>query len=115
MKNYWKMGLGVFAAAMLAACAGGPNERSAGEALDDASILARTKAALMNDGEIKGTRIDVDVNRGAVTLNGIASSQHEKEKATDVARGISGVRSVTNNVTVQRPEASGNAPSSSSR
>lgn len=105
--------MGVVAAAMLAACAGGPNERSAGEAIDDASILARAKAALVNDGEIKGTQIDVDVYRGAVTLNGIARTQHEKSKAEDLARGVNGVRSVTNNITIQN-EASGRPAESSS-
>jgi hyperosmotically inducible periplasmic protein len=113
MKKMFKMGLGVIAAAMLAACAGGPNSRSTGEVIDDATILGRTKTALLNDGEIKGTRIDVDVDRGAVTLNGIAGTEHEKQKAADVARGVPGVRSVTNNVKVQ--SASGNAPESSSR
>lgn len=107
--------MGVFAAMLLAACAGGPNERSAGEVLDDSSILARTKAALLNDGEIKGTQIDVDVDRGAVTLNGIARSEHEKRKAADLARGVSGVRSVTNNVEVRKPEATGAPASNSSK
>ncbi len=102
-KNWQKMAGGMVAAIMLVGCAGGPNERSTGQVIDDTSILAKTKAALVNDPEIKGTAIDVDVHRGQVTLTGVARSEAEKKKIVATAWGVDGVRSVQTNIAVKPP------------
>jgi len=91
------------AALLLVACAGGPNERSTGQVLDDATILAKTKAALVNDPEIKGSSIDVDVERGVVTLTGVARSQREKDKVVQTAYGVTGVKSVQTDIQIKAP------------
>lgn len=102
-KSFVKLMGGMVAAGMLMACAGGPNERSAGEVFDDTSILAKTKAALVNDPEIKGTAVDVDVERGVVTLTGVARSEREKQKIVETAYGVKGVKSVRSDITIKAP------------
>jgi hyperosmotically inducible periplasmic protein len=102
-KSFCKLMGGLCAALMLVACAGGPNERSTGEVVDDGRILATTKAALMNDPEIKGSSIDVDVNRGEVTLTGTARSERERDKIMKTVWGVNGVKSVKTNLQVKAP------------
>ena len=85
----------------LVACAGGPNERSAGEVFDDGTILAKTKAALVKDPDIHGTSIDVDVNRGKVTLTGVVHSEEERKKVLETVWGVKGVQSVQTDLRVE--------------
>jgi len=87
----------------LVACSSSPNERSAGEVFDDTSVLAKTKAALVNDPDIKGSSIDVDVNRGAVTLTGVVRSEAERKKVLETVWGVKGVKSVQTDLKVQAP------------
>lgn len=98
-----KLSLSVGAALLLVACSGGPNERSAGEVFDDTAILSKTKAALVNDPEIKGSSIDVDVQRGEVTLTGVARSEREKKKILETVWGVKGVKAVQTNIEVRAP------------
>ena len=64
----------------------------------DATITGKVKAALAVDELVKARRIDVDTLRGVVQLNGTVSSQAEKERALSIARGISGVVEVRDNL-----------------
>jgi len=100
-KSLLKLLAGTCAAMMLMACAGGPDKRSTGEVIDDTTILAKTKAALVNDPEIKGTKIEVDVHRGVVSLSGVAHSDREKKKIVDTAWGVKGVQSVQTNIQIE--------------
>jgi hyperosmotically inducible periplasmic protein len=112
MKRIQKIVGGVTCAAALlfAGCASDGNKRSTGQFIDDASIHARTKAALINDPVVAGTKINVDVNRGTVTLTGAVNGNVAKQKAEEIARGVDGVRSVENQLIV-RDEAVGSSPS----
>ena len=103
MKNIAKLFGGIITAALLTACAGGPNERSTGEVVDDGIILATAKTALVNDPEIKGTGVDVDVERGEVTLTGVARSQKEKDKIVETVWGVKGVKSVRTDIQIKPP------------
>lgn len=91
----------MFAAMALVACSSSPNERSAGEVFDDTSVLAKTKAALVNDPDIHGSSIDVDVLRGQVTLTGVVRSEAERKKVLETVWGIKGVRSVQTDLKVK--------------
>jgi osmotically-inducible protein OsmY len=48
------------------------------------------------------TRIDVDTNGGVVALNGTVESADQRARAEEIARRVSGVKSVINNLQVQR-------------
>ena len=84
----------------LGGCASSGKERSTGEVLDDTSIAARTKTALLADPITDGLNIDVEVDRDRVQLNGFVDSQAEIDKAGQIARSIDGVKSVENNLRV---------------
>jgi hyperosmotically inducible protein len=74
--------------------------KSVGDTIDDATITARVKTALLNDPQVAGTRIDVDTNLGIVTMSGVVRSQAEEQRAIQVARGISGVKEVKSTLQV---------------
>ena len=68
--------------------------------MDDTSIAARTKSALLADDVTDGLNIDVEVNRNEVQLNGFVDSQAQVNRAGELARAITGVTSVRNNLQV---------------
>ena len=65
--------------------------KSVGETVDDATITARVKTALLNDPATGGLRIDVDTFKGVVTLSGGVKSAAERDKAIGIARKTPGV------------------------
>ena len=71
----------------------------AGEAVGDAAITGKVKTALLADADVKGLRIDVDTKDNVVTLNGTADTKANADKAVTIAKGIDGVKSVSNNLT----------------
>ena len=85
----------------LVACANRPGERSAGQVFDDTAILAKTKAALVKDPDLHASKIDVDVNRGQVTLTGVVGSEAERKKVLETVWGVKGVQSVQTDLKVQ--------------
>ncbi len=76
-------------------------ERSAGEVIDDASIAAQTKTALAVDSTTDAIKIDVEVDKSMVQLNGFVDSEEERKRAEEIALNIKGVTSVKNNLKIQ--------------
>ena len=76
-------------------------DRSAGEVVDDTVIIASVKAALIDDQRTKANQIEVKANGGVVQLGGFVDSQAGKTAATEVARSVSGVKSVSNNIEIK--------------
>jgi hyperosmotically inducible protein len=74
--------------------------KSVGETIDDATITTRVKTAMLNDPAVGGLRIDVDTFKGAVTLSGSVKSQAEKDQAIALARRVSGVTEVKDNLQI---------------
>ena len=73
----------------------------AGEAIGDAAITGKVKTALIADPDVKALRIDVDTKDNVVTLNGTADTQANADKAVTIAKGIDGVKSVDNRLTIK--------------
>ena len=73
----------------------------AGDAAGDAMITGKVKTALLADPDVKGMQIDVDTKNGVVMLNGTADKSANSDKAATIAKGIDGVKSVQNNLTVK--------------
>jgi osmotically-inducible protein OsmY len=94
-------GLGVAGVLFVAGCSGDGSKRSTGEFIDDTTLHAKAKAALINDPVVQGTKIDVSVDKGVVILNGAVNGDVEKRKAEDIIRGINGVRGVENNLVIR--------------
>lgn len=76
-------------------------ERTAGEVVDDLSIAAQTKTALAADSTTDAIKIDVEVDKSHVQLNGFVDSPEERARAEEIVRGINGVASVENNLKIQ--------------
>jgi hyperosmotically inducible periplasmic protein len=76
--------------------------KTAGETVDDASITAAVKSKLVADKANNLTRVDVDTNRGTVYLNGSVDTTDQKAHAEQLAWQAKGVKSVVNNLQVQK-------------
>lgn len=73
---------------------------SAKEAMSDAAITGKVKAAVMAEPGIRSLKIDVDTKDGVVTLNGKIDTQEQKNRAMQVAQGVDGVKSVVDHLTL---------------
>jgi hyperosmotically inducible protein len=76
-------------------------ERTAGRSIDDATLTAKVKGALIENPATKARDIDVTTNGGVVQLNGYVDNQTQSTKAADIARAIDGVKEVQNNLEVK--------------
>jgi len=70
-------------------------------AVDDAAITTKVKTAVLAEPGLKTLQIDVDTKNGVVTLSGTVDSPTLKERATQIAQNVSGVRSVVDNLAVK--------------
>ena len=69
--------------------------------MDDAGITASVKTDLAKDPDLSALAINVDTKDGVVTLNGPAPSAAAKSRAETIAKGVKGVKSVSNNLAVK--------------
>jgi osmotically-inducible protein OsmY len=68
-----------------------------------AALTTKVKTALASDAGLSTmTNIDVDSKDGVVTLKGKVDSADMKKKAGDVAKKVSGVKSVKNELKVEK-------------
>ena len=67
----------------------------------DASITASVSAGLIKDPDLSAIKIDVNTNRGVVSLYGPAPSQAALERATMIAKSVKGVLAVENKLAVK--------------
>ncbi len=80
-----------------------PTERTDAEKIDDASVTAQVKAAMMTHRSTKDISAKVETRNGEVTLTGIAKNDAEKALVTKLVTDIRGVTGVKNQMTVQEP------------
>lgn len=71
-----------------------------GVAIDDAAITTAVNAALVKDKDLSALKIDVDTKAGVVTLYGPAPSASARERATTIAKAVTGVTSVNNQLVI---------------
>lgn len=105
------------AAGLLAACqpaqegrtaAAPPAERTspsamadkAADAISDAAITVAVNAELAKDAQLSALRIDVDTVDGRVALAGTAPDEVSRDRATQLAQRVEGVKAVDNRLTV---------------
>jgi len=105
MKRFGKYFSAIFLAFTLAGavvgCAPTSKQAGTGEYIDDTIITAKVKAAIFDDPTLKSAEINVETFKGVVLLSGFVSSQAAANQAAEVARGISGVRSVKNDMRIK--------------
>lgn len=68
--------------------------------MDDAAITAQVSAGLAKDPDLSALKIKVDTVNGKVTLSGPAPSTVARERAETLAKAVSGVVSVNNQLVV---------------
>jgi len=73
----------------------------AGEAISDATITTKVKAAIVADRMLKVMQIKVDTEAGVVNLSGAVDSPEAVTHATEVVKKIKGVKSVNNKLEVK--------------
>lgn len=91
----------------LTGCAGNSNTRSTGQYIDDKTLQHSVRSALNDNAEYKFDQVNVDIYRGTCQLSGFVDTQAQKDQAEKLAKGVQGVTSVDNNITVR---AAGNQP-----
>ncbi len=67
----------------------------------DAAITASVNAQLARDSELSALKIDVDTSDGRVALRGSAPNRDARDRATRLASGVDGVKSVDNQLIVK--------------
>lgn len=99
MENVTSIALAItLTASIFSGCAG----KSSARPVDDLTITARVKTALLNDPDVVAPRIDVETVKGVVTLSGRVASKQEEQKAIQVARSIGGVVDVKSTLQIQQ-------------
>jgi osmotically-inducible protein OsmY len=72
-----------------------------GTYVDDSLITTKVKSDLLAAKDVSSTHISVTTTKGVVTLTGTAATTQESNKAAEIARGVSGVKAVENQIRVQ--------------
>jgi osmotically-inducible protein OsmY len=78
-----------------------PAERTTGEKIDDASVTAQVRTALLTHRSTSALNTKVETRDGEVTLTGIAKNAAEVSLVTKLVTDIQGVTSVKNQMTVE--------------
>ena len=82
----------------MAGCASTATQEGTGEYIDDSVITARVKTAIFNEPTLKVAEINVETFKGRVQLSGFVNSRGDIQRAVEVARRVSGVTSVANDM-----------------
>ena len=93
--------VGLAAAMPIAACTSSRTSESTGEYVDSAAITSKVKAALLGDSGLKSFAIEVETYKDVVQLSGFVNNDQLKSRAGELAAGVSGVKSVRNNLIVK--------------
>ncbi|MBT0963440.1 BON domain-containing protein [Denitromonas iodatirespirans] len=104
MKSFGKYLSAAFLAVTLmtaVGCASTSRQEGMGEYMDDSVITSKVKAAIFNDGMLKSAEINVETFKGVVQLSGFVSTRAAADKAIEVARGVSGVKSVKDDMRIK--------------
>ena len=73
----------------------------ASEAINDATVTAKVKSAILSEPQLKMLQINVETVGGVVILTGSADTRQSRERAEQVASAIAGVKSVDNRIDVK--------------
>ena len=84
-----------------AGCAVSRGQETVGAYVDDAAITTQIKGRFIDNKDVDAVSIKVETLNGAVMLSGFAKSAIERSTAETIARGVNGVKSVTNEIAVR--------------
>lgn len=110
LKDLGVMLMAAVFAVVLAGCAGAGTKT--GEFVDDSTITTKVKSAFATDKTVSAIKVHVDTEKGNVRLSGTVKSDTEKQRASEIARSVAGVKSVSNNLVVKSEGSAGSGGSS---
>lgn len=90
-----------FALTATVGCASTAKQESTGQYVDDSVITTKVKALILEDAALKVAEINVETFKGVVQLSGFVSSQAAANKAVELARSVTGVKSVKNDMRIK--------------
>ncbi len=73
-----------------------------GNKVDDSILTTQVKAALLAEASIKSLDIAVVTRQSVVQLSGFVNNQTQVERAIEVAHGVAGVSSVSNEMSIKK-------------
>ena len=82
--------------------------RTVGTGLNDGWLWVKTRFDLAAADDLRDSTINVDVDKGVVTLTGTVASAVQKTRAETVAKSVEGVTGVKNMLKVQAANANAN-------
>ncbi len=71
-----------------------------GKAMTDGWIKSKIAAQFVTESSLDKSDIDIDISKGAVTLNGAVRTTAAKDRATAIVKATDGVKGVRNNLKV---------------
>lgn len=84
-----------------AKCDAQSGSQSTSEYLDDTLITVKIKALILQEPTVKSRDINVETFKGVVRLNGFVNSATAQSRAVEIARGVSGVKSVKDDMQLE--------------
>lgn len=78
-----------------------PASTTVGTEIDDSVVTTRVRSALLADPDVKSLDLKIETRKGEVQLSGFVDNQAQVDRATAVTRGVSGVKSVDNKVSLK--------------
>lgn len=85
----------------LASCAMFQGRETAGQYVDDATITTKVKEAFVADKYVSANQVSVETMQGVVQLSGFVDSASKEQRAVQLARNVSGVKSVKDDIIVR--------------
>ena len=79
----------------------GKKDQSAGEVVDDQVITSKIKTKIALNSALSALRINVDTEKGIVTLSGTVKSRKDADEALQIALDTKGVKKVVNKLKVE--------------
>jgi hyperosmotically inducible protein len=76
--------------------------QSIGNTIDDTVVTARVKAALLAEQSLNSLDVSVTTRKGEVQLSGFVANQDQSTHAMNVAKGVEGVGSVVNHMSIKQ-------------
>lgn len=100
MSNAIKLVLG-FLFLLVIGCSTSSNSESTGEYLDSSATTTKVKASLIDELGTSGFSIKVKTYKDVVQLSGFVDDGGIKQKASIIASGVQGVKSVRNDILIK--------------
>lgn len=82
-------------------CAVSRGQETVGAYVDDATITTKIKARFIDNKDVDASAISVETLNGTVMLSGFAKNMTEKSMAEKLAREVSGVKQVKNEIAIR--------------